>query len=101
MAFMYILKCSDGSFYKGSTINLERRLKLHSSGRGANYTKNRLPIVLVYTEYFKMVRDAFQREKQIQGWSYKKKKALIEKNFLELHTLSIYRSNKHKGNTIS
>lgn len=76
--FVYILECSDGSYYTGSTNNLERRLNEHQNSQGANYTKNRLPVKLVYFEEFERVEDAFHREKQIQGWSRRKKKALIE-----------------------
>ncbi|MDY0391181.1 MAG: GIY-YIG nuclease family protein [Desulfobulbus oligotrophicus] len=75
--FMYILKCSDGSYYTGSTRNLEFRLIQHQSGNGANHTKKRLPVTLVYWEEYSRVDEAFYREKQVQGWSRKKKEALI------------------------
>lgn len=75
--FMYILECSDGSFYTGSTVDIERRLKEHQNGVGANYTKYRLPIRLVYFEEYTRIDDAFYREKQVQGWSRRKKMALI------------------------
>ena len=74
---MYILECSDGSFYTGSTIDLERRLIQHSTGEGANHTKKRLPIKLVYFEEYPRIDFAFYREKQVQGWTRKKKEALI------------------------
>jgi len=76
MAYMYILKCSDGSYYTGSTVGLERRLTQHQNGDGANYTKKRLPVGLVYFEEYSSIADAFYREKQVQGWSKKKKKLL-------------------------
>ena len=75
--YMYILKCADGSYYVGSTKNLESRIKLHQTGNGANHTKKRLPVELVYYEKFKRVSDAFYREKQVQGWRREKKEALI------------------------
>jgi len=75
---MYILKCSDGSYYTGSTKNLNRRLTQHQEGLGANHTKKRLPVELVYFEAFGRIDFAFEREKQVQGWSRKKKAALIE-----------------------
>jgi|ERR1035437_450547 putative endonuclease len=75
--WMYILECSDGSYYTGSTNNLELRLKQHANGEGANHTKNRLPVKLVYCEEFSRIDEAFYREKQVQGWSRKKKEALI------------------------
>ncbi len=76
--FTYILECADGSFYTGSTKNLEKRLWEHSNGIGANYTKARLPVELVYYEEYSRIDEAFYREKQIQGWSRRKKLALIE-----------------------
>ena len=75
--YMYILLCSDGSYYTGSTKNLKLRLSQHQSGIGANHTKKHLPVKLVYYEVFNRIDKAFYREKQIQGWSRKKKEALI------------------------
>ncbi|MFV0566624.1 MAG: GIY-YIG nuclease family protein [Flavobacteriaceae bacterium] len=75
--YVYILECSDGSYYTGSTTDLELRLAQHQAGKGANHTKKRLPVKLVYYEEFLRIDDAFYREKQIQGWSRKKKEALI------------------------
>jgi len=77
---MYILQCQDGSYYTGSTIDLKRRLKQHQDGEGSNYTKKHLPVKLVYFEKFDRIDKAFYREKQIQGWTRAKKKALIDKN---------------------
>ena len=88
--YMYILECSDGTFYTGSTNNLERRLAEHQGShldtatssllddRGANYTAKRRPVKLVYYEEYSRIDEAFYREKQVQGWSHKKKLALIE-----------------------
>jgi len=75
--WMYILICSDGSYYTGSTIDLDRRIKQHQSGQGANHTKRRLPVELVYCEEYSRIAQAFYREKEVQGWSRKKKEALI------------------------
>lgn len=74
---MYILRCSDESYYTGSTTNLELRIVQHQNGQGANYTKKRLPVKLVYYEEYQRIDEAFYREKQVQGWSRKKKQALI------------------------
>jgi putative endonuclease len=74
---MYILLCADGSYYTGSTNNLELRIHQHQTGEGAKHTKNRLPVQLVYVEVFSRVDLAFQREKQIQRWRREKKEALI------------------------
>jgi putative endonuclease len=79
-AYMYILKCANDQYYTGSTKDLTRRLAQHQSGQGANFTKKHLPVELVYSEYFDRIDMAFAREKQIQGWSRKKKEALIARN---------------------
>ena len=77
MAWMYILECIDGSYYTGSTKDLERRLNEHQEGKGARHTMRRLPVKLVYSEEYECVADAFYREKQVQGWRRTKKEALI------------------------
>jgi putative endonuclease len=85
---MYILKCANDIFYTGSTKNLDRRLKQHQCGEGANFTKKHLPVELVYFETFPRIDWAFNREKQIQGWSHGKKEALINGDFEKLKELS-------------
>ena len=79
--YMYILLCSDNTYYTGSTNNLELRIYEHSIGKGSIYTKHRLPVKLVYFEEYENIKDAFKREKQVQGWSRKKKEALINGYF--------------------
>ena len=86
--YMYILKCVDDSYYTGSTVNLELRLAQHQNGEGANHTRKRLPVVLVYYEEYQKIAEAFYREKQVQGWSRKKKEALIENRPEDLPLLS-------------
>ena len=86
--YMYILECVDGSYYTGSTINLEVRVLQHQNGEGANHTKKRLPVKLVYFEEFDRIDEAFYREKQVQGWSRKKKEALINGQHEKLPLLS-------------
>ncbi|AUP78585.1 GYDIA family GHMP kinase [Flavivirga eckloniae] len=93
--FLYILECFDGTFYTGSTIDLDKRLHEHQNGRGANHTKKRLPVKLVYVQEFSRIDDAFYREKQIQGWSRKKKQALIENNFDNLKKYSECMNDSH------
>ena len=88
MGWMYILECSDCSYYVGSTTNLARRLWERQEGIGARYTSQRLPIKLVYAAEFSNLADAYAREKQVQGWSRAKRKVLIEGNFDVLPTLS-------------
>ena len=85
---MYILECSNGQYYTGSTKDLELRLQQHQMGMGSNFTKKHLPVKLVYYEKFDRIDEAFLREKQIQGWSRKKKEALIKKCENELPLLA-------------
>ncbi|NNK21728.1 MAG: GIY-YIG nuclease family protein [Winogradskyella sp.] len=85
---MYILECADGSYYTGSTKFLEKRLEQHQAGEGANHTKKHLPVKLVYYEEFERIDAAFSREKQAQGWSRKKKEALINNMPEKLHDLA-------------
>lgn len=90
--YMYILLCSNGQYYTGSTIDLEKRLAQHQSGEGANFTRKYLPLELVYYEEFDRIDDAFYREKQIQGWSHKKKEALINGDYKKLHEAAEYKN---------
>lgn len=94
---MYILLCSNGKYYTGSTNDLERRLAEHLNGEGANFTRKHLPVKLVYYEEFDRIDDAFFREKQIQGWSHAKKEALINGNTNKLHELACCRNGSHFG----
>jgi len=94
--YTYILECADGTYYTGSTKDLELRLQQHQEGKGANHTKKRLPVKLVYVELFQRIDEAFYREKQIQGWSRKKKEALILGKHNQLPKLSIAYRDKDK-----
>lgn len=96
VGFMYILKCSNNSYYVGSTIDLEKRIKEHQNGLGANHTKKYLPVELVYYEVFHRIDLAFNREKQIQGWSRVKKEALINSNEHLLPDLSKSKNDFYK-----
>lgn len=95
---MYILECCDGSYYTGSTNDLEKRIEQHQQGEGANHTKKRLPVKLVYYEVFQRIDAAFYREKQIQGWNRKKKEALIKGEINLLHQLSECKNDTHYSN---
>ena len=86
--FIYILECSDSSFYTGVTNNLERRVAEHNSGLIKGYTSKRLPVRLVFSQRFSDINQAIKSEKQIKGWSRNKKKALIDGNFELLVDLS-------------
>ena len=88
MPYVYILECADGTYYTGSTLNLEKRFWEHENFVGANYTRKRQPLKLVFCEEFERVDEAFYREKQIQGWSHAKKRALIQKKYEILPELS-------------
>ncbi len=92
--FMYILRCSNGAYYTGSTTDLNLRLQQHQAGEGANFTKKHLPVELVYFEEFQRIDEAFYREKQVQGWSRKKKEALINLQFKTLPELSKSRNSE-------
>jgi putative endonuclease len=85
---MYIIECSDQSYYTGSTKDLMRRLWQHENNDGANYVLKRLPFKLVYFEKFDRIDHAFQREHQIKKWSRAKKEALIDGNINDLITFS-------------
>ena len=88
MATMYILLCANGKYYVGSTENLEERLKRHNAGYGSGFTKAHLPVKLIYKEEYPTIEEAYQRERQLHGWSRKKKEALIKGDFLELQNAS-------------
>jgi len=86
---VYILKCADSSYYTGMTNNVERRMREHIDGTVAEcYTFSRRPLGLVFVEYYQFVHDAIGREKQIKGWSRKKKEALIMGDIDELKRLA-------------
>ena len=75
--YVYILRCSDGSYYTGHTENLEARLAAHQSGHFAGYTHTRRPVTLVFTQEFPTREEALASERRIKGWSRAKKEALI------------------------
>lgn len=77
--FVYLLKCNDDTLYCGATNNIEKRLYTHNSGKGAKYTKKRLPVKLVYTERFDNKSDALKREYRIKQLSRQHKLKLISK----------------------
>ncbi|TCK23117.1 putative endonuclease [Ancylobacter aquaticus] len=77
-AFVYMLRCADGSFYVGSTSGpLDKRLAEHESGSYPGYTFRRRPVTLVWSEAFERITDAIAAERQIKGWTRVKKEALI------------------------
>lgn len=78
MNYVYILKCKDDSLYTGWTNNLEKRVQAHQSGKGAKYTRAKLPVELVYFEEFEDKIDAMKREYEIKKLSRAKKLQLIK-----------------------
>jgi len=88
MPFLYILECGDGSYYVGSTRDLNTRMEQHVIGAGGMYTAKRQPVKLVFAQEFEYMHDAYAREKQVQGWSRAKRLALIEGRFGDLPGLS-------------
>lgn len=80
--FVYILQCSDDSFYTGMTSNLENRIMEHNEGIDTDsYTFKRRPVELKWFEEFQFVKQAIKTEKQIKGWSRRKKQALIDRDW--------------------
>ena len=91
--YVYILLCADGSYYTGITNNMDKRLEEHNQGYITTcYTFPRRPLVLKYHEHFHDVNEAIRKEKQIKGWTRKKKEALIKGDFDELIRLAKRRS---------
>ena len=86
--WVYILKCSDDSYYVGSTSNLELRLAQHKEDTFENYTRRRRPVTLVFTQAFGDIREAIAAERQLKGWRRAKKEALIAGAFDLLPELS-------------
>ena len=75
--WVYILRCADGSYYTGRTSDLPKRMAEHQSGEGCEWTRRRLPVVLVFEQEMWDDNEAFQAEQQIKRWSRAKKEALI------------------------
>jgi len=97
--YVYILLCSDNSYYTGMTNDLERRFQQHQSGHKKwSYTSSRLPVELKWNLQCTNPSEAIKIEKQIKGWSHRKKKALIEENWKDLITFS--KNYKEYGNRI-
>ena len=76
--YVYLLRCGDGTLYTGYTDDVERRLAVHQSGKGAKYTRSRLPVELVYSEALPDKSAALRREAAIKKLSREKKLALVQ-----------------------
>ncbi len=77
MYYVYILRCADGTLYTGYTDDVERRLRVHNSGKGAKYTRSRRPVALAYAEEWPDKSAALKREAAIKRLSRAEKLALI------------------------
>ena len=91
-AWVYMLRCSDGSYYVGSTTDIERRVSEHQEGIGAAYTRRRRPVELVWSEWHSSVAEAYFSEKRIQNWSRTKREALIRGDSAALSRLASRRT---------
>ena len=92
MFWVYLLKCADQSYYVGHTDNLESRLQQHHHKMYPTcFTATRLPVTLVYSQEFSTREEALASERQIKGWSRKKKEALINGDWT---ALSLYAKRK-------
>lgn len=80
--YVYMVECSDGTFYTGWTTCLERRLKAHNSGKGAKYTRSRGPVKLIYYEEFATKEEAMRREYEIKHLTRKEKEGLCGRKTL-------------------
>lgn len=92
-AFLYILRCSDGSFYIGTTrIALETRIAQHNAGSFGGYTATRGPVALVFSQWFGRINDAVENERKLKKWIRAKKEALIRGDYVALQKLSARRT---------
>jgi putative endonuclease len=97
MPFVYILECSDGSYYVGSTRDLDTRLWQHQQGLGGSYTSKRLPVSLAYACEFATVSEAWGVERKLHGWSRAKREAVIRGDFAALPNLAQNRQGHGAG----
>lgn len=77
MHHVYMVRCADGSLYTGYALDPQARVKVHNSGKGAKYTRSRMPVSLVYSEECESLSAALKRERELKPWSRAKKEALI------------------------
>ena len=90
VAFCYMLRCADGSYYVGSTKGKspDQRAEEHNAGPFGGYTTSRRPVVLIWAQQFDRIDDAFRLERQIKGWSRAKKEALVRGDWEALPILA-------------
>ena len=90
--WVYIVRCADHSYYTGHTDNLEKRIVEHQTGEIEGYTTTRLPVTLVLADEFPTREEALARERQIKGWSRKKKEAMMRGDWAEVSRLACRKS---------
>ena len=81
MFYVYIIRCADGSFYCGSTTDVDKRFEKHKSGKRAKYTRSHLPLEIVYIEEFESKSDALKRECEIKSMTRSQKEKLINSDY--------------------
>jgi putative endonuclease len=98
-AYVYMLRCADGSFYVGSATgrDLSRRIAEHQSGAYPGYTWSRRPVELVWSEHFDRITDAIAAERKLKGWGRAKKMALVNSDFSLIQELAKRRAGKPKS----
>src|SRR5664279_6375440 len=88
-AWLYILRCFDGSYYVGTTRDsLELRIAQHNAGTFGGYTGSRRPVKLIFSQWFDRITDAIENERKLKKWSRAKKEALIRGDFESLQQLA-------------
>ena len=97
-AYVYILKCSDGSYYVGSATgdDLGIRIADHQAGRYGGYTATRRPVMLIWSDHFDRITDAITAERKIKGWSRAKKEALARGDWQRIRVLAKRRGARSK-----
>ena len=78
MYYVYMVRCADGTFYTGYTTNVNRRVDMHNKGKGARYTRSRLPVELLYQETFPTKTEALRREYEVKQLTREQKELLIQ-----------------------
>jgi putative endonuclease len=92
-AWLYILRCSDGSYYVGTTrSSLDIRVAQHNVGSFEGYTVSRRPVELIFSQWFDRITDAIENERKLKKWSRAKKEAFIRGDFASLQQLAKRRS---------
>jgi predicted GIY-YIG superfamily endonuclease len=86
--WVYIVRCADDSYYTGHTDNLEKRIMEHQTGKIEGYTSTRLPVTLLFANEFPTREEDLSHERQIKGWSRKKKEAMMRGDWGEVSRLA-------------